>query len=47
MDCGAQGYLIKPSDDGDLCQLVKLLVFGKEHSQANSLVGPRATTKWH
>jgi DNA-binding response OmpR family regulator len=28
LDCGAQGYLTKPSSNGDLCQLVKTLISG-------------------
>lgn len=28
MDCGAQGYLTKPSENGDLYELVKTLISG-------------------
>jgi two-component system phosphate regulon response regulator PhoB len=28
LDCGAQGYLIKPSANGDLCKLVETLISG-------------------
>ena len=28
MDCGAQGYLTKPSENGDLCDMVKTLILG-------------------
>ncbi len=31
MECGAQGYLTKPSGNGDLCQLVKTLITGQIH----------------
>jgi len=28
MDCGAQGYLTKPSDNGDLCHMIEKLISG-------------------
>jgi DNA-binding response OmpR family regulator len=34
MDCGAQGYLTKPSANGDLCHMVETLISGAARGTA-------------